>query len=230
MAIKVKESEIGARMMARRKELGIKRPDLAKMLDVKPNTIYRYETGAIGMNDTLKVKVANILGVSLGYLVLGETDGKGGDIPEPVIPPQLYLPVIDQEACAGRGFDWTDVKAEAKKWMPWPSQEVGGPVSPNKPYFVRVEGNSMIGADIEDGCLILVNPNVEVISGDIAYVKWNGRCSVKGIIFYPDKRIELRPANKDFSSIWIEEDEVETLEIIGKVVRWVNMGIPNKIF
>ena len=88
----------------------------------------------------------------------------------------------------------------------------------------------MIGANIQDGCLILVNPNAEVRSGDIAYVRWNDRCSVKGVLFYNDGRIELRPANRDFSSIWIERDEVEFLTILGKVVRWLNMGVPNRIF
>ena len=61
-------------------------------------------------------------------------------------------------------------------------------IGPNKPYFVRVEGESMIGANIDDGCLILINPNVEVRSGDIAYIRWHERCSVKGIIFYRDGR------------------------------------------
>ena len=97
-------------------------------------------------------------------------------------------------------------------------------------FCLKIQGDSMIGANIQDGCLILVNPNAEVRSGDIAYVRWNDRCSVKGILFYNDGRIELRPANKDFSSIWIERDEVEFLTILGKVVRWLNMGVPNRIF
>ena len=97
-------------------------------------------------------------------------------------------------------------------------------------FCLKIQGDSMIGANIQDGCLILVNPNTEVRSGDIAYVRWNDRCSVKGIIFYNDGRVELRPANKDFSSIWIQRDEVEFLTILGKVVRWLNMGVPNRIF
>ena len=171
--------------------------------------------------------------MSLAYLILGKDEGTPAtahDVPEPVVPPQIFLPILDQEACAGKGFDWADVRSGAKKWMPWPTLETGGPVGPAKPYFVQVEGDSMIGANIEDGCLILVNPNIEVHSGDIAYVRWNDRCSVKGIIFYNDGRVELRPANRDFSSIWIQKKELEFLEILGKVVRWLSMGVPNRIF
>ena len=228
------EAGIGARIMARRKALGMKRPELAERLGVKPNTLYRYEIGSIGIRDSMKSRIAKELGVSLAYLVSGAVEGERErgpvETPEPIVPPQIYLPILDQEACAGSGFNWSDVRAGARKWMPWPTLETGGPVGPTKPYFVKVEGDSMIGANIQDGCLILVNPNAEVRSGDIAYVRWNDRCSVKGILFYNDGRIELRPANRDFSSIWIERDEVEFLTILGKVVRWLNMGVPNRIF
>ena len=228
------EAGIGARIMARRKALGMKRPELAERLGVKPNTLYRYEIGSIGIRDSMKSRIAKELGVSLAYLVSGAAEERrergSEETPEPVVSPQIYLPILDQEACAGSGFNWSDVRAGARKWMPWPTLETGGPVGPTKPYFVKVEGDSMIGANIQDGCLILVNPNTEVRSGDIAYVRWNDRCSVKGIIFYNDGRVELRPANKDFSSIWIQRDEVEFLTILGKVVRWLNMGVPNRIF
>ena len=228
------EAGIGARIMARRKALGMKRPELAERLGVKPNTLYRYEIGSIGIRDSMKSRIAKELGVSLAYLVSGAAEERrergSEETPEPVVPPQIYLPILDQEACAGSGFNWSDVRAGARKWMPWPTLETGGPVGPTKPYFVKVEGDSMIGANIQDGCLILVNPNAEVRSGDIAYVRWNDRCSVKGILFYNDGRIELRPANRDFSSIWIQRDEVEFLTILGKVVRWLNMGVPNRIF
>ena len=42
--------------------------------------------------------------------------------------------------------------------------------------------------------------------------------------------MELRPANKDFRSIWVEKEDIENLEVLGKVVRWLNMGIPKSIF
>jgi phage repressor protein C with HTH and peptisase S24 domain len=220
---------IGDRIKKCRIEKGMKRPEFARLIGVAPNTLYRYENGSMGIKDATKQKIALALGVSVAYLV-----GSGALLPEqepePTIPPQLYLPVLEQEACAGNGFDWDNVETEVKEWMPWPVLESGGPTGPHKPYFVRVEGESMVGADIDDGCLILVNPNVEVRSGDIAYVKWNGRCSVKGIAFYKDGRVELRPANSNFKSTWIEKEDIEYLEVLGKVVRWLNMGVPKSIF
>ena len=233
---------IGERIKNLRESRGMKRPELARLLEVNPNTLYRYENGSIGIKDSLKQTIAQALGVTVSYLMEGDVaepqrgaararaDAALAQEPEPVVPPQIYLPVLDQEACAGSGFCWDTVEAEVKEWMPWPVLETGGPTGPHKPYFVRVEGDSMIGADIDDGSLILVNPNIEVKSGDIAYIRWNERCSVKGIIFYRDGRVELRPANNDFRSIWIEKEDIEYLEVLGKVVRWLNMGVPKSIF
>jgi transcriptional regulator with XRE-family HTH domain len=221
---------IGERIKTRRESKGMKRPELARLIDVDPNTLYRYENGSIGIKDAVKLKIAHALDVSVAYL-MGSSE-RSADLtlePEPLVPPQLYLPILDQEACAGNGFNWDSVETEVKEWMPWPILESGGPTGPHKPYFVRVEGESMVGANIDDGCLILVNPNIEVRSGDIAYVKWNGRCSVKGIVFYKDGRVELRPANNNFKSTWIEKEDIEYLEILGKVVRWLNMGVPQNI-
>ena len=153
------------------------------------------------------------------------------DDPEPTIPDQIDLPVIDQEACAGEGFDYCDVEAIAQEWLPFPILKMGGPVGPRKPYFVRVEGDSMAGVGIKDGMLVLINPNVEVLNGNPAYICWRGRCSIKGFIQYANGDIELRPANPNYKSIYIAAEDIgsEEFRIMGKVVRWVNEGVPGDV-
>lgn len=147
---------------------------------------------------------------------------------EPIMPPQVLLPVIDQDACAGAGFDYSDVEAYAVEWMPYPIDALGGPIGPHKPYFVKVSGDSMIGVGIEDGCMVAINPNVEVRNGDNVYVRWKGRCSIKGFIEYSD-RIELRPSNPNYQSTWIPREDWEELKILGKVVRVFNFSIPGSV-
>lgn len=153
------------------------------------------------------------------------------DDPEPTIPDQIDLPVIDQEACAGEGFDYCDVEAIAQEWLPFPILKMGGPVGPRKPYFVRVEGDSMAGVGIKDGMLVLINPNVEVLNGNPAYICWRGRCSIKGFIQYANGDIELRPANPNYKSIYIAAGDIgsEEFRIMGKVVRWVDDGVPGNV-
>lgn len=147
---------------------------------------------------------------------------------EPIMPPQVLLPVIDQDACAGAGFDYSDVETYAVDWIPYPIEALGGPIGPHKPYFVKVSGDSMIGVGIEDGCMVAINPNVEVRNGDNVYVRWKGRCSIKGFIEYSD-RIELRPANRDYQSTWIPREDWEELKILGKVVRVFNLSVPGSV-
>lgn len=159
--------------------------------------------------------------------------GKGviDDDPEPTIPDQIDLPIIDQGACAGKGFDYGDVEAVAQEWLPFPILKMGGPIGPKKPYFVRVEGDSMTGVGIRDGMLVLINPNVNVLNGNTAYIRWRGRCSIKGFIQYANGDIELRPANPNYKSIRIAAEDLESDEfrIMGKVVRWVDDGVPRDV-
>lgn len=160
-----------------------------------------------------------------------KSSGLIDDDPEPTIPDQIELPIIDQEACAGEGFDFCDVESIAQDWLPFPILKMGGPVGPRKPYFVRVEGDSMTGVGIKDGALVLINPNVEVLNGNPAYVCWRGRCSIKGFIQYANGDIELRPANPNYKSIHIAAEDIgsEEFRIMGKVVRWVNEGVPGDV-
>jgi DNA polymerase V len=147
----------------------------------------------------------------------------------PLKPSQILVPILDQEACAGKGFDFDDIETSAIGWLPWPLLEMGGATEPDTPYFIRVQGDSMSGVDIDDGDFVLVNPNAELVNGNSVYVKWNGRCSIKGFVHYPDGRVELRPANPNYQSIWINDIDDENLKILGKVVRWTVSGIPKSV-
>lgn len=248
----------GKRVKQLRLKLKISQGELAETVNVTQAHISKIELGEReASHDTLRL-IAKALNTSVAYL-LGETNdtvrhttilGEGSlsdgnpffhevskavrkeaglkEDPEPIKPPQILLPVLDQEACAGSGFSWDDVEAVAIDWMPFPVLELGGATGPKKPYFVRVQGDSMIGADIADGCMVAINPNIEVRNGDIVYVRWLGRCSIKGFIQQGDQ-IELRPANSNYKSTFIPNDQWEELDVLGKVVRIVNVRVPRSI-
>jgi transcriptional regulator with XRE-family HTH domain len=64
---------IGIHIKKRRKELRLSREELAELIGVTGNSLYRWETGERSPSDENKRKLARALGVSLAYL-LGETD------------------------------------------------------------------------------------------------------------------------------------------------------------
>ena len=48
-------------------------------------------------------------------------------------------------------------------------------------------------------------------------------------IHYPDGRVELRPANAHYQSIWIDDIEDKDFEILGKVVLWTVSGVSKDV-
>jgi phage repressor protein C with HTH and peptisase S24 domain len=89
----------------------------------------------------------------------------------------------------------------------------------------------MEGIGIRDGDLVLVNPNVDVYTGNPVYVEWCGMRSVKGFMQYPDGRVELRPANPNYQTVYIDAEDASSdkFRIIGKVVRWFKDGVPGNV-
>jgi len=81
-------------------------------------------------------------------------------------------------------------------------------------FFLRVQGDSMIEAQIKPGDLALVRPQKQLDQGDVAVVRVGDEATLK-YFFKEDNRIRLQPANAAYDPIYLyEEDE---MEVIGKV-------------
>ncbi len=82
-------------------------------------------------------------------------------------------------------------------------------------FFLRVNGDSMIGAAILDGDLVLVRPQPFVEQGEIAVVRIGDEATVKRFFRF-STRIELHSVNPDFEPIvyWNEDEDIR---VVGKV-------------
>lgn len=65
---------IGERLKNYRLMLHITQKDLADRLGVAVSTVSMYETGERAPSDSVKIKIANIFGTSVGSLFFGEND------------------------------------------------------------------------------------------------------------------------------------------------------------
>ena len=83
-------------------------------------------------------------------------------------------------------------------------------------FLLRVVGESMIGAHIEDGDLALVKPQPTASSGEIVVVLLNDEATIKRF-FRKKDAIRLEPANPSMKPIIIKKGEAE-VGIVGKVV------------
>ena len=76
---------------------------------------------------------------------------------------------------------------------------------PAATYFVRARGESMNGAGIEDGDVLVVDRSLSVNSGAIIIAALNGEFTVKRLEIQGD-RVRLLPENPAYSPIEISEN------------------------
>ncbi|MBI5644246.1 MAG: repressor LexA [Deltaproteobacteria bacterium] len=82
-------------------------------------------------------------------------------------------------------------------------------------FLLKVEGESMIGAGIDEGDLLIVRPQKEAANNDIVVAMLDGEATVKRF-FKDGETITLKPENPGFSPITVKEGK--EFSIIGKVV------------
>ena len=83
-------------------------------------------------------------------------------------------------------------------------------------FYLKVKGDSMTGAAILEGDLVLVRPQPFVEQGEIAVVLIGDEATVKRF-YIKNYRIELHPENPDYDPI-ICDSSTDDVRVIGKVV------------
>jgi len=83
-------------------------------------------------------------------------------------------------------------------------------------FALRVKGDSMKGAGILDGDLVIVKSQPQVENGEIGVVSLDGEATVKRISV-EGKRIRLQPANEVYQPILLSRDDPR-LRIEGRVI------------
>ncbi len=88
-------------------------------------------------------------------------------------------------------------------------------------FYARVEGDSMIGAGIDDGDLLVIDRSIDPVSGKIAVCLINGEFTVKRII-KKNQKIYLKPENKNYKELEIgEESDLIIWGIVEYVIKKV---------
>ncbi|MDR2114913.1 MAG: translesion error-prone DNA polymerase V autoproteolytic subunit [Planctomycetaceae bacterium] len=91
---------------------------------------------------------------------------------------------------------------------------------PEATFFLRVCGDSMIGAGIFDGDLLIVDRSLSPISGDIVISILDGEFTVKRLIIRNNGTIELRPENPQFKTLRIyDESQLDIWGVVTGAVK-----------
>ncbi|MCS4493294.1 translesion error-prone DNA polymerase V autoproteolytic subunit [Pantoea sp. B623] len=91
---------------------------------------------------------------------------------------------------------------------------------PSSTYFVRVSGESMTGAGINDGDMLVVDSALRASHGDIVVASVEGEFTVKRLQLQPC--LQLMPMNQQFKPIAIStEDALEVFGVVTYVIKSV---------
>lgn len=89
---------------------------------------------------------------------------------------------------------------------------------PSATYFVKAAGDSMAGAGIDEGDLLVVDSARKAKQGDIVIAAVDGEFTVKYLQLYP--QVMLKPANKAYTPIIIAgEDKLEIFGVVTYIVK-----------
>lgn len=90
---------------------------------------------------------------------------------------------------------------------------------PNATFFVRANGESMIGAGIHDGDLLVVDRSLRATDGKVVIVALNGELTVKRFSKENGKSW-LKPENPKFKAILLkEEDDTHLWGVVTSVIH-----------
>ncbi|UCE17816.1 MAG: transcriptional repressor LexA [Gemmatimonadota bacterium] len=120
----------------------------------------------------------------------------------------LELPIVGRVAAGEPNLALEDIEGTISLDRQW--------VNGDDCFLLRVKGDSMIGAGIRPGDLVVVRPQPMVENGQIAVVLIEGEATVKR--FYREQgRVRLEPENPDMEPT-ILSCRTESVSVIGKVI------------
>jgi repressor LexA len=202
--------DYGKAIKRAREDAGLTQDELAEKMGKSKKTIWRLEANQRPINTNILESVASATGRSVEELM-----GRGGKIDASSVTmirqKLIAIPLYSKasEVCAGGG----NVLPQPEIEMPFYVLEdwVGGPLAPKQVYAIRMEGDSM-EPKIPGASIVVVNPNVEVRSGDVAVVCIDDRMMVKQV-FFRGNGVELNPLNPAYKAATFTQEELDGLHL-----------------
>ena len=201
---------IGQQIKKYRLLKGLTQKELGLMVGVKHNTISSYESGVNRPEGNILFVIAKVLDISIDDLfpatrrpalsVAGqETTRNTGEV--------TMLPVVGRISCGNGTLAFED----AESYEPTPQDWIAG----GQYFYLRAKGDSMIGARICEGDLLLIRKQPEVENGEIAAVLIGEEAVLKRV-YQNDKQLVLQSENPKYPPIFVPPAKAK---IIGKLKR-----------
>ncbi|MBO8154787.1 LexA family transcriptional regulator [Thermovirga sp.] len=218
---------IGAKIRALRQARGMTQKELASLVGISQNYLSQIETGHRRIDVNKLLLIAQALNCKPEDIIKDqsiEPDEEKQCILQPQMSSDIiFVPALSDinTVCCGEGNIY-EIPEESIDYMIPVAVASLGPICTEGLFAVKVEGNSMEGAKIHDGDLVIVAPNEEPINGSVVFVCYGPqkRWMLRWYYARPDGSILLRAANPAYPDIEIGKDDIEAgwYEYVGRVV------------
>ena len=197
-----------------RKAKGIKQEVLCQQLGITQSGLSSWETGRTTPTSTSLNQLADILGVSVDYL-LGRTESP---VANAYVPDAVVSFDVLGKVAGGYGGSVEEISTGDKITLP--IEMLGG--RPATDYFVlQVKGNSMY-PKILDGDKVLVLRTESVDSGTTAVVLYNGdEATIKKVFYENEQWVDLVPNNPEYEKRRIFAEDCDKFRVLGKAMRLI---------
>lgn len=202
----------GERIKQRRIELGYTVDQLAKLLNKNRATIYRYENGDIeNLPTSILTPLAKALNTTPADLV-GWSDDSSQLSKTQQIPKEGFIPKYKKVPLLGKTAAGEPIYSEE-----YFEEYIYVHEKYNIDYCLRVQGDSMIGANIFDGDIVFVRKQSMVENGEIAVVRVNDTVTLKRF-YKTDTGVMLQSENPKYPPMVFNLNNTESFMILGKAI------------
>lgn len=208
---------VGEKIKRVRESKNIAQVDLATLVGISKQTLYKYENGIITNIPSNKIEaIASALETTPAYL-MGWNEPQHNNYTgiENIVPmPNMVkVPLLGTIACG----EPITAEENIETYLNMP-EEIKGT------FALRCKGDSMINARIFDGDIVFIREQPDVENGEIAAVLIDNEATLKRVYKY-DNRIELRAENPTFKPLSYEGEKLADIRILGKAVGFLSTVI-----
>lgn len=231
MADKSITAHVAKRIKHYRELKGLTQEELGKMVGVKHNTISAYESGINRPDMDILYKIAKALDVSIddlfppikyaSYIISNKKESLNkvhtqsqiptiGDFMVNAISEDIvYVPVVGHISCGGGTLVYDDIET----YEPIPKRWAKG----GEYFCLRAKGDSMTGARIHEGDLLLIRKQPEVENGEIAAVMIENEVVLKRV-YRSDGQLILQSENPKYPPIVVPPAEAKVVGKLKKII------------
>ena len=189
--------------------MGLSQEEFAKKLNTTKQVISRYETEQRTPKITIAQEYANILGVPLQNLIDNNVDFPLATNIIPM-PEAKSIPLVGKIACGAPITATENLEGYIKI-----------PAQLEADFALVCRGDSMTGARIMDGDIVIIRQQSDVDDGEIAAVLIEDEATLKRVYKMPG-RLVLRAENPRYAPIDLSGAELDGVRILGKAVYFIS--------